>query len=61
MIRAQQRGMTVILADKKVLVTGGAGFLGQHVLTQLAKAGVPANHLTLPRSRDLDLRVWEIR
>jgi len=59
MIRAQQRGTTVILADKKVLVTGGAGFLGQHVLTQLAKAGVPANHLTLPRSRDLDLRVWE--
>ncbi|NJK60694.1 MAG: GDP-L-fucose synthase [Oscillatoriales cyanobacterium SM2_1_8] len=51
--------MPVILADKKVLVTGGAGFLGQHVLAQLQAAGVPPTNLTVPRSRDLDLRVWE--
>ncbi|MGQ9867116.1 MAG: GDP-L-fucose synthase family protein [Pseudanabaenaceae cyanobacterium] len=51
--------MPVNLADKRVLVTGGAGFLGQHVLAQLAQAGVPAHHVTVPRRRDLDLRVWE--
>ncbi|MFQ3680271.1 MAG: GDP-L-fucose synthase, partial [Pseudanabaenaceae cyanobacterium] len=59
MIRAQQRKLSVILADKKVLVTGGAGFLGRHVLAQLARVGVPAANVTVPRSRDLDLRVWE--
>lgn len=39
---------------RRVLVTGGAGFLGRHVCDALARAG--ASHVTVPRSRDTDLR-----
>src|SRR5947207_835573 len=42
------------LADKRVLVTGGAGFLGRHVVAQLQAAG--CGHVTVPRSREVDLR-----
>ncbi len=38
---------------KRVLVTGGAGFLGGHVLEALAKRGVKAP--IVPRSREVDL------
>lgn len=40
------------LKNKKVLVTGGAGFLGSFVVKQLEKLSV---RVTIPRSRDLDL------
>lgn len=40
--------------DRRVLVSGGAGFLGRHVCDVLARAG--ARHVTVPRSRDSDLR-----
>jgi len=40
--------------DKRVLVTGGAGFLGQVVVQQLnAKK---AKHISIPRSKEYDLR-----
>lgn len=42
------------LADKRVVVTGGAGFLGRHVCAALAAYG-PAS-IFAPRSRDYDLR-----
>jgi GDP-L-fucose synthase len=41
------------LARKRVLVTGGAGFLGSWVVRRLQAAGCPA--ITAPRSRDSDL------
>lgn len=44
-------------ADKKVLVTGGHGFLGRFVTEKLRKRGV--TDISLPRAKDLDLRSWE--
>lgn len=51
--------MTLSLQDQKILVTGGAGFLGQQVIAQLLAAGANKDLLSIPRSRDLDIRVWE--
>ncbi len=50
---------TLNLADKRILVTGGAGFLGKQVVAQLVEAGADPQKITIPRSRDCDLRVWE--
>ena len=41
-------------ADKRVVVTGGSGFLGTAVLARLAAAG--AEHVMAPASTDYDLR-----
>ncbi|NEP15701.1 MAG: GDP-L-fucose synthase [Leptolyngbya sp. SIO4C1] len=43
------------LSDKRVLVTGGAGFLGKQVVQQLQQAGAQPENISVPRSRDCDL------
>lgn len=45
--------------DKKILLTGGAGFLGSFVGGKLLDRGVPKEHIFIPRSSDFDLRKWE--
>jgi GDP-L-fucose synthase len=45
------------LRDARVLVTGGAGFLGQRVVGQLRVYG--CTQVTVPRSRDYDLTTEE--
>jgi GDP-L-fucose synthase len=47
------------LSDKRILVTGGAGFLGKQVIEQLKDSGAKPDKITVPRSRDFDLRSLE--
>ena len=42
--------------NRRVLATGGAGFLGKAVVDRLRAAGVPTERIFVPRSRDYDLR-----
>ncbi len=45
--------------DKRILITGGAGFLGSAIQEQLFLRGVSKEQLTIPRSKEIDLRTWE--
>ncbi len=44
--------MTTQLADKRVVITGGAGFLGRHVVAEFVKRGAD---VFVPRRADYDL------
>lgn len=45
------------LKSKRILVTGGAGFLGRQVINQLCKARAEPQKMTVLRSHECDLRV----
>lgn len=47
------------LSHKKILVTGGAGFLGRQVVAQLSTSGANPEKITVVRSREYDLRSLE--
>jgi GDP-L-fucose synthase len=49
----------VNLKKANILLTGGHGFLGQHVYNELLKKGVPKDHVLRPRSSEMDLRIYE--
>jgi len=49
---AEQAGNQLV--GKRVVVTGGAGFLGSHVVEELRRRG--CREVFVPRSRDYDLR-----
>jgi GDP-L-fucose synthase len=50
---------TLDLRQQRILLTGGAGFLGHWVQRQLAGRGVAAEQIFAPRSRELDLRTFD--
>ncbi|MBW4656069.1 MAG: GDP-L-fucose synthase [Kaiparowitsia implicata GSE-PSE-MK54-09C] len=44
------------LRNPRIVVTGGAGFLGKQVIAQLIRAGAPAEKIKVVRSQECDLR-----
>ena len=47
------------LSSKRILLTGGSGFLGSYVVDELISRGAKRENIAIPRSADLDLRRWE--
>lgn len=48
--------MTSFWENKRVVVTGDAGFLGRHVVSPLLQRGVDRDRIAVPRSATRDLR-----
>ena len=48
-----------LLKNKKILLTGGNGFLGHFVFKKLLENGVKENNISIPRTKGCDLREKE--
>lgn len=46
-------------STQRVVVTGGSGFLGSHIVRTLLARGVQPDNITIPRRATNDLRRWE--
>jgi len=44
------------IKNKKIIITGGSGFLGRHLVSKLIELGIPKNNIFVPMSKDYDLR-----
>ena len=43
------------LTNKRIVITGGAGFLGQHLQRRLKERGVLPDQILIPQIEDYDL------
>jgi GDP-L-fucose synthase len=46
--------------DKRIVVTGGSGFLGSYVVDTLLRRGARAEQMATPRRATDDLRQWDV-
>lgn len=47
------------LQNKNIIITGGGGFLGQHIIHHLLKNGIDKDRIFVPRMKDFDLTIEE--
>jgi nucleoside-diphosphate-sugar epimerase len=49
------------LSSERILLTGGAGFLGRHVHAELRRVGVPDAQIVIPRQMSSGSLPWRGR